>query len=250
MSRPGVLPGGVLPVDRTRRAAVNVRAAIESLRGTAAPAADPGAHFAGFSALGIAFASGDLLAVHGIVSSSIGPPFASVWHRAPGGAWRFYSDTEPERSMARFTTSDPAQAVTTSVMLCWLGAETLRVFVPAAGIDVTLRLAAAPLTGILADVRGRGAPPLHFSRGALRLLGWGARALLRAGRVSLAGRTPTRDRIAVHPQEVWAVADVSATIEGRPLGRMSRTRSQVRFGTMWLPKRPLLVVTATDVHPR
>ncbi len=249
MNRPAVLEGHPVPHARSRRASVDVRAAIESLQRSAVLPAGAGERFAGFSALGIAFASGDVLAVHGIVASSLGPPFAAVWHRAPSGAWRFYADVEPERSLARFTTVDAAHAVTTFVVLGWPGAETLRVSVPSAGIDATLRLTESPLTRILAEVRGSDASPRRFSRGALRLLGWGARVLLGAGRVTLAGRTPTGHRIAVHPQHVWSVADVSATIEGRSLGRMTSTRPQVPLGSIWLPMRPLLVVTAFAVHP-
>lgn len=249
MSRQGVLAGHVVPDARTRHASADMRAAIEALQRSAVLPAGAGERFAGFSALGIAFASGDVLAVHGIVASSLGPPFVSVWHRAPRGAWRFYADVEPDRSLARFTATDPAQAVTTAVVLRWLGPEMLRLTVPAAAIDVTLRLAASPFTRILADVRGRGAPPVRYSRGALRLLAWGARAFLRAGRISLAGRTPTGARLAVHPQGLWTVADASGTIEGRALGRLARPPRPVRLGTLWLPMRPLVVVSAAAVHP-
>src|SRR3712207_6921241 len=75
---------------------------IRHLETAAALPAGTEERFAGYGIMGLPFASGHVLALRRFPASSIGPGYASVWHRDPAGAWTFYADVDPHLSCSRF----------------------------------------------------------------------------------------------------------------------------------------------------
>ena len=68
------------------------------------PALPPGDddRVAGFGVIGLPFASGHYLALRCFTASSFGPPYKSLWHRDPAGAWTIYSTVDAGYSCPRY----------------------------------------------------------------------------------------------------------------------------------------------------
>ena len=53
--------------------------------------------FSGYGLMGLPLRSGHVLAMRRFGASSVGPGYASVWHRSPDGAWSFSSTNNQHR---------------------------------------------------------------------------------------------------------------------------------------------------------
>lgn len=229
---------------RRARGAVDARSLARRLEDL--PVLPPGreARMVGYGVAGMAFASGDVLALHRIAASSMSPPYTAVRHRTPDGHWRVYTDLAPTRAASPYASRDAQDQVTTAVVVRWTSADALLVTVPAASLSWRMQLADAALTRVLADVRGNGAAPVRFSSVALRLLGWGATIALGAGCLLLQGRLPSGHEVRLHPQGIWAVSDSDATIRGRSLGSPQALNEPGGIGDLRLPRRGVLLFAA------
>ena len=102
------------------------RSLAESMEHSPDPLPGTGECFTGYGVTGVAFESGDVLALRRFPRSSIGLGYTAVWHRGPDGEWTFYSDVAPRHSCARYFGSALIDAVTDGIDVEWLGTDTLR----------------------------------------------------------------------------------------------------------------------------
>jgi hypothetical protein len=78
------------------------------------------------------------------------------------------------------------------------------------------------------------------SKRALSLLAVVASKLLRAGRIGLAGKTPSGQEFLNNPRSVWVVERSSARVNGEDIGPMGPVNPQAHFEDYWLPQRGIL----------
>jgi hypothetical protein len=198
-----------------------------------------GDRFVGYGALGLTFASGHVLALRRWTASSLGAPYASVWHRTPEGAWRFLANAPPDLACTRYTSAIAAESHHTEVAVEWTASDALRIGVPAVGLRWSLRLRAIPATHVFATVRPWLRERWLASDHALVALGAIAGTALGAGTIRLVGRMPNGQRYRVVPHAVWEIADVSATIDGVSLDAIAVPRVAPSVGDFQIPRRPL-----------
>lgn len=198
-----------------------------------------GERFTGYGALALPFARGDLLAFRRFVASSIGPPYTAVWHRTPDGRWTFYVDIEPDRSCPRYFGAQVERVVPTEIRIAWSAAAELGVSVPAARVDLSLRLGASPATRLL-NALLRPLPERTWeSRRALEAMGAVAGASLGAGHVRLTGMTPNGQVFRLAPRQIWRIVAGIAVVRGQELGLLGALPEQARLREYLLPNAGL-----------
>jgi hypothetical protein len=77
--------------------------------------------FHGWGVMGLPFASGHVLGLRRWPASSIGPPYTSVWHRAPDGVWTFWSTAEAPVSCNRYAGELITYTAQSPIAVCWPG---------------------------------------------------------------------------------------------------------------------------------
>lgn len=209
---------------------------------------DPAEHFAGYTLMGVPFASGHYLAMRHWPLSSIGPEYRAVWLRMPDGAWTIYADAPPEQSCARYFGAALREAVTADVGVRWDGDCSLHVTVPGV-LDWKVRLAATPATAIAGFVSRRVPAPLWQHDGFLSGMGRMVGPMLRIGRVQLSGQVPNGQSFRNRPLRLWAVAESRALILGEDPGRAQPLSKQARIGDMWMPQRGILAADVAVSFP-
>jgi hypothetical protein len=204
--------------------------------------------------MSLPFRGGDFLAFRRFVASSVGPPYSAVWHRARDGSWTFYIDIEPGRSCPRYFSAQVDRVVVTEIRLTWTTASELAISLPAARVDVSLRLAASPATRLL-NAALRLVPERAWeSPRALRAMSGLAGPALGAGSVRLTGRTPNAHLFGLAPRQVWRIVAGAALVRGKELGPLGARARQpwledfvqpnagvFAFGSAWFegPRPPL-----------
>ena len=201
--------------------------------------------FSGWGLMGLPFRSGDVIATRRFPATSVGPGYASVWHRDPAGAWTFYADVAPEYACTRYFGSAVSHAVVCPVVLEWTAADTLHIGVPSAGItcDVTVgRTVASRAMNLMAA----GFPEWAWRNP--RVLGVTAGVagpLLRAGRLSMSGRTPNRQTFIANPRTIWVVEAARLRVGDREISNPGPVTPQAKLGDFFIPQRGLLAVGNT-----
>lgn len=206
----------------------------------------------GYGVMGLPFTSGHYLALRDMAATSIGPGYRSVWHRAPDGQWTFIADAAPEQSCARYFASDSAKTSYTKIEIHWEGSHSLRVSVPDL-LEWRLELASTPVT-LLMSTLGRRLPAAAGRGESLRrMMARTAGAMLRAGRMGMAGTTPNGQRFTAAPWMIWTVSSSSATLRGVDLGSPLPLLRQAHLGDFWLPQRGLFALAnvslKTSIRP-
>jgi hypothetical protein len=204
--------------------------------------------FTGYGALGVPFESGHLLAFRRFASSSIGPPYASVWRRDPDGSWTFYVDVEPARGCPRYFGPALARVQRAEIEVEWIGSHGVAVHVPGADLHWTLRLQATPLAITLGIISRSLPDPLW--RGVAGAAGAAAGALLRTGPLRLLGRSPAGHRFLLHPTRIWQVAASTAQLGALDLGTDVVAADTVRLGDFLLPRRGLFAAGSAVFEPQ
>jgi hypothetical protein len=197
---------------------------------------------AGFVVVAQPFSSGDLLCLRCFPASTFGPGYASVWHRAPGGAWTVYTSVAPEVSCPRFVGAGVSRVVSnTAVHVDWTGPCELDVRVPAADLHWRLRIAATPVTRAMNLMMALTPGVLFRTMLVQRMMSLVSTTALAAGRLRLFGEVPNHQWFKSSPQRLWRVADTSATIAGRDLGHAAPLPTQVSLGGISMAQRGLLI---------
>jgi hypothetical protein len=220
-------------------------AALRAERTRTPPAHAHGDAFAGFAVPGIRFEGGHILGFHRMRASSLGPPFASIWHRTPARRWRFITDVEPGVSSPRYFADASAHVAASAIHHGWRSDDALIIEAPDAGISWCMRVqptaATRLINGVLPAQPAAGLRHAALVRGA----GWAAGRLLGGRPMVLTGTTPSGHRFGLRPRALWLVTSAVAVIDGRDAGPMLRLRERVALADWTLPDPPLLVVADT-----
>jgi hypothetical protein len=215
------------------------------------PVLPAGGHdrFSGYAVMGVYFSSGDVLALRRFSISSIGPAYASVWHRDQTGHWTFYQDVTADLGCARYFVGGISAALSAPIQIVWTSAHSFTVLVDGGStIEWHVELAATTITGSLRALAGWLPAARWRLRPALALVARIVRAALRTGRLRFSGRTPTGHRFLARPRGLWEVRSSRAVIGQRHTGQPERPRMQVSLGDVWLPRRPLFVVASLEME--
>jgi hypothetical protein len=209
-----------------------------------------GERFSGYAVLGVAFASGDVLALRRFPMSSRGPAYTSVWHRSPAGLWTLYTDVA-DHGCARHLGPAVDEIVVAPIRIEWTGARRLVVTIDS-GRRLTWSLltesttisrllsAAAPL---VIPVLCRH-PRLDWITSVILGL------LLRTGPLHLVGRLPSGARFIGQPWRLWRVRASRACIDGHDTGPDCPLVERLSLGEVTIPRRPLFAATDLTVLPR
>jgi hypothetical protein len=196
--------------------------------------------FRGYGLFGQAFDSGDVIAFHRVEWSSIGPPFASAWHRRPTGEWVFHTNVAPLRSWSRYFGSAAHEVVSGDIDIAWAGRHEVSLHVRAARLRLALRLEATPATRVIGLLAGLVPDPVWHTRRGTAWLGAVAGRALEAGTVTLAGDAPSGHRFHLRPRAVWRVVAAAAVLDGRELGAPAPAAADVDLAGMRIPRVGLL----------
>lgn len=198
--------------------------------------------FRGYGVMGLPFDSGHVLALRRFAASSVGPGYASVWHRTPTGRWTFYADVEPSVSCARYFSASVAESITADVAVEWTGAHQLTVTVPAAPLEWTIDLEATWRTGLMNAVAGVLPERLWRSPRVLTAMGGVAQQLLDVGAVGLWGHASNGHRFIANPRRIWMVAASDATLRGESLGAPEPLPEQASLRDFRIPQRGIFAL--------
>jgi hypothetical protein len=201
-----------------------------------------GERFRGYGVVGLPFASGHTLAFRRMTSSSVGPPFTSIWHRGPEGRWTFYVDQDPEWSCPRFFGAAIDRVVTGAIELTWEGPLEVSLRVPDARFEWAVRLSADLRTRAITAVGLMLPGPVLSSEGVLSAMGEVGGQILGLGALALGGSTPNGQTYQASPRRVWRVAASAAVVDGVDLGPLGPLPNQVRLGDFWIPNRGIFAV--------
>jgi hypothetical protein len=196
----------------------------------------------GLAVVGLPFASGDILCLRRFPASSFGPGYDSVWHRSADGDWTMYVSIAPEQSCPRFFGAAIARAVETPITIDWTGDFTLRVGVPAAGLDWELRMAGSPIERLMNLMMALMPRSLYRNNLVLSFMSLVSTVLLGAGRFRLRGRVPNRQWFQAGPRRLWSIPESRASIAGRDLGPLGPLAAQATLGEFPMPQRGLFMI--------
>ena len=205
--------------------------------------------FHGWGVLGFPFASGHVLGLRRWPASSIGPPYTSVWHRAPDGAWSFWSTEPPQISCNRYAGELITHTAQTPIAIAWPGDWTLHIEVEKVSLRWEIILSEPPIARALNAVAARLPDRLRRADAVLRVLGPVAGRLLGAGPIALTGYMPNRQRFWMAPYRVWVASRSNATLAGQDMGGPAPLPEQARVGDFRIPQRGLLAIGSVYFTP-
>jgi hypothetical protein len=197
---------------------------------------------AGYGLLGLMFESGHVLAFRRFTASSIGPPYLSIWHRHPDGRWVIHTNVEPSRACPRYFGPALDEYHVDDIDVTWNGAADLAISAVRARLHLALRLESSALTRVL-GAASRAAPASvleHHRTGAV------AGRILGAGRLSLAGVTPSGHRYLIRPTGAWRVGAAAAVIDGVDAGAVMVAGSPADLGGFAIPSRGLFATGSVE----
>lgn len=201
-----------------------------------------GDRFAGYGVMGLPFASGHVLAMRRFAASSIGPGYTSVWHRDPAGTWTFWQDQADDQACSRYFSAGVGETVRTPVEVAWPNATTLRVAVPAVGLEWSSTLRTTAATRVLNGM-GRLMPERAWrSTTVLAAMAPVAGRALRAGRVGMVGTSPNGHAFVANPRQLWVIDDATARLGNDDLGAPGPLAQQAALGDFWIPQRGVFAI--------
>jgi hypothetical protein len=214
---------------------------------TAAPRPRAGRErFTGFAVMGLPFTSGHVLGLRSWVSSSIGPPYTSVWHRDPDGGWSFWSTAAPSVSCTRYTGELSDDTRRSAIEVEWSAPDRMVVRSTDPALEWHLIFGTTTANRALSAV-ARSLPRAVLGRDAvLRAMGPVAGRMLGVGHLAMTGRMPNGQRFRLVPSHVWRVAGSTVRLEGHDLGAPAPFREQATIGDFRIPQRGLLAVGTAE----
>ncbi|WP_280419726.1 hypothetical protein [Nocardia carnea] len=216
--------------------------------GAALPAGADAERFAGYGVMGQPFASGHYLAFRHFAASSVGPGYASVWHRDPAGDWVIYSSVSPRESCARYYSSALAQARVAQIAVEWTGPFGLTVQVPDE-LEWDIELGRSPATVVMTGLGSVMPAALWRNPGVLASMSRVAGPALGVGRVRLSGTTPNGQWFRTNPRMLWTVERTVARIGGVDIGPPGPLPEQTGLGDFRLPQRGMFAVGEAYFEP-
>lgn len=210
----------------------------------------PGDRYAGYGVLGVAFASGDILALRRFPVASTGCGYTAVWHRRPDGAWVFHTDASCDQGCTSHFAPALERVQLGPIRLEWEDGWRLTVYVDGGREIVwSLRLGSTwrtrAATALAAVVPERyWVDPLTLDGIALL-----TRGLVGTGPIRLTGHLPSGARFYSNPRRVWEVETSRASIRGTDLGAMTLLPGRASLGEFLIPRRPLLASGPLFIEP-
>jgi hypothetical protein len=196
-----------------------------------------GDRVAGFGVIGLPFASGHYLALRCFTASSFGPPYKSLWHRDPAGAWTVYTTVDALYGCPRYIGPALARpAIVTPIDVGLVDDTDVRVYVDDA-LDWTFTITPTRATSLMTAMSERLPERAWTNRWVLGALGRLAGPMLSAGRLRLTGEMPSGHRFTAAPRRVWSISASQATVEGIDIGPIGPLAEQAKLGDFWLPQR-------------
>ena len=210
----------------------------------------PGERYLGYGILGVAFASGDLLALRRFPVASSGCGYTALWHRSPDGAWTFYTDATCDQGCTSHFAPALDRLAVAPIRLEWTDPWTLSIGVNGGReIAWTVSVASSWRTRLLTALAAAAPAALWAGPRGLALVAAVMRGLLGTGRLRLAGRLPSGARYLSNPRRVWAIDASRASIRGADLGTMTRLRHPVALGDFAIPRCGLLASGPLGITP-
>ncbi len=216
------------------------------------PAVPPGneERYSGYGVMGLTFRSGHVLGLRRFAASSSGRGYTSVWHRAPGGEWTFYQDAPPEQSCPRYFGPLLRRSVQCPIEIRWDAPDRFAVLVDGGrAVEWEVALGATAAVRAMNAMASLLPGSLWHSARVLRLMGRMASRMLGAGRISLAGRTPSGQRFIANPLVAWTIPSSTARVAGMDVGELGPLPRQERLGDFWIPQRGLFVIGRAFFEP-
>lgn len=209
------------------------------------PALPPGddERFNGYAVMSLPFSSGHVLGLRRFSITSVGPAYTSVWLRRPTGAWSIFTTVDPGVSCPRYFGSALESTSVHDITITWTDDSSFTVNI---GDEVDLRwrvrVSATPVTRMMSGVTHALPESMWRNRTFLKAMGVMAGPSLRAGRVTLTGLTPNRQRFRAGPKRMWFVEDSTALLGGTNLGVVAPLNTQTRLADFWIPQRGIFMI--------
>jgi hypothetical protein len=204
----------------------------------------------GFGLMSLVLDSGHVLAFRRITGSSMGPPFTSVWHRDPDGRWTLHINVSPTRSYARYFGGAMDAVEQSEIDVVWKRHHELSIYVRAARLHLTLRLAASSGTRLATAAAALLPARLWQVDASAALVGRAAGSALRAGPLVLHGSTLDGHHYQIRPRAFWRVEAAAVALGCGDLGGMVEPADAPAFGGYVMPRRPLFVVGSAHFQRR
>lgn len=198
--------------------------------------------FRGYGVMALPFGSGHIMGLRRFPASSIGPAYASVWHRDPEGRWTFYTDVAPEVSCTRYFGAGVDEVRECPIEIEWTGAHSFTVTVAGGEIDWQATLQSTPVSWLMTSVCHRLPDSLWHRAPVLSVMGSMGGRLLRAGKINLRGLTCNGHEYEANPQHIWTIPESRVLVDGLDLGTVGPIPEQARLGDFWLPQRGLFII--------
>jgi hypothetical protein len=198
--------------------------------------------FRGYGVMALPFRSGHILGLRRFPASSIGPAYASVWHRDPEDRWTFYSDVSPELSCNRYFGARVDTVRECPIEIDWTGSHSFRVRVNGGEVDWQVRLQSTPVSRMMSAACSNLPRALWRREPVLAMMGAAGGRLLHAGKISLHGRTCNGQRFEANPLRIWTIPRSSVELHGMRFDDVGPTPEQARLGDFWLPQRGLFII--------
>ncbi len=202
-----------------------------------------GERFSGYSVIGLPFASGHVLALRRFAASSIGPAYASVWHRDPNGDWTFYQNILAQQACSRYFGKLLKKSVLQDIKIEWTGPRSFQVMMKR-NHELKWELALKPTfgTALLSALAGYMPSPWVHHPAVLSAMGEIARVVLRTGKLRLIGAAPNGQTFIVNPRRMWLVSGSQAVFRGEDFGPPGPLAVQAQLGDFLIPQRGLFAV--------
>jgi hypothetical protein len=207
-----------------------------------------GEWYTGYAAPGVAFQSGDVLALRRFPVTSSGAAYTSVWHRNPGGRWALYIDVAGQGCARHFA---PAldEVIVAPIRIEWTGPRGVSIAIDGGRrLTWSLLMRSSPLTRTFNRVAPHLAPVFARRPGLLPVLGVVARVALRAGPLHLTGCTPSGADFIGQPWAIWTVRASRACIAGQDTGPDRLLDTELWLGGFRVPRRGLFAATHVVIH--
>jgi hypothetical protein len=202
-----------------------------------------GERYTGYAVLGVAFASGDLLALRRFPVSSGGAAYTSVWHRNAAGRWVCYTDVA-DQGCARHFAPALDEVIVAPIRIEWTGPRSLSIAIEGGRrLTWSLLMRSTGVTRTFNNVAPRLTPFVEQYPRLLSLFAAVSRVVLRTGPLRLSGYTPRGAAFNVHPWALWMVRASRACIAGRDTGPDRPLAETVALGEFPIPRRGLFAAS-------
>lgn len=209
-----------------------------------------GERYVGYGLMGVAFATGDVLALRRFPLGSRGCGYTAVWHRRPDGAWTFYTDATCDQGCTSHFAPSVERLVVAPIRIEWHTPWQVSVSVDGGReIAWTTTLAPSWPARVLSHFASRLPEWCWRNRTTRGLIQIAAALWLGAGRLRLAGRLPSQAQFDVRPRSIWVVRESRALVRGESLGAMTYGPPGLRLGDFIVPRRPLMAAGPLVITP-